>query len=52
MHIIIVGSVGNGFSAIGPFESAEAAIEFASGDAQIRDGYWEVLPIDPPEGIG
>jgi hypothetical protein len=46
--VVVVGSVGDGFSHYGPFDDHDAALRFA--DTMI--GNWEVIPLlNPPEGI-
>jgi hypothetical protein len=46
-HVIVMGTIGDGFQIIGPFEDPEQAVEWASEN----DGGlpWEIVELEKPE---
>jgi hypothetical protein len=45
-YVILGGSVGDGFMAVGPFTCHEDAVRYAESDV---GGYWEILEMVEPE---
>lgn len=51
MHIVIEGSLIRGFDAYGPFDTVEAAYDWASGVPDFGDE-WTVMPLNAPTHDG
>lgn len=43
--MIVYGSLGSGYTFMGPFPSHDAALDYATGD----DEQWEIVKLEPPE---
>lgn len=48
MHVLLVGNPIDGFRVIGPFKTADHAIEAGEGPSSVGDDWW-IAPLEAPE---
>lgn len=49
-HILVVGSISDGFYFVGPFESSIEATAYAEIETD-NDWTWEILPLKSPTTV-
>jgi hypothetical protein len=49
--IILVGNISDGFSAVGPFATFDAAAAWSESNDQLKQGTW-IMPLEPPADAG
>ena len=49
MHVVLEGSLGDGFQVIGPFKTGDEAVEWADHNFSGTGTHWEVMPLQAPQ---